>query len=80
MSRWLQDALLELLEVHMAEHLELGCDFNEALMLGVAEIRHQIRQSRGDLVEMLVNDTVLQARYAREAGKFLPNVGTQLLH
>ena len=71
MSRWLQDALLELLEVHMADHIERGCDFNEALMLGVAEIRHQIRQSRGDLVEMLVSDTVLQARYAREAGKFL---------
>ena len=66
MNQWLRDALVELLELHMAEHIKRGCDFAEALELGVAEIRHQIRGSRGDLATMLVNDTVLQAVYARE--------------
>jgi hypothetical protein len=78
MSQWLRDALLDLLELHMADHIERGCDYNEALMLGVAEIKYQIRGSQGDLVTMLVNDTVLQARYAREAGKFLHKAGTQV--
>ena len=78
MSQWLQDAMHELLEVHIAEHMDRGMDYREAVILAAAEIKHQIRESRGDLVEMLVNDTVLQARYAREAGKFLHKVGTQV--
>lgn len=67
-SQWLRGALLDLLELHMAEHIDRGLEYDEALMLGVAEIRHQIRESRGDLVTMLMDDTVLQARYARERG------------
>jgi hypothetical protein len=66
-QQWLRDALLELLELHMAEHIERGLDYHEALMLGVEEIKRQIRGSRGDLVTMLTDDVVLQARYAREA-------------
>jgi len=64
---WLQHALHELLELHMAEHMERGLDYHEALMLGVEEIKRQIRGSRGDLIKMLTDDVVLQARYAREA-------------
>jgi hypothetical protein len=66
-SQWLRDALLELLELQMAEHIERGLDYHEALVLGVEEIKRQIRESRGDLVTMLTDDVVLQARYAREA-------------
>ena len=67
-QQWLQAGLLELLELHMAEHIERGCDYHEALMLGVEEIKRQIRGSRGDLITLLINDAVLQTRYAREHG------------
>ena len=73
MSQFLREALLELLFWHMAAHIDRGCDYDKALMLGVAEIRQQIRESRGDLAEMLLNRAMNDMRYVCE-------YGTQLLH
>jgi len=73
MSEWLRDALLELLFWHMAAHIDNGADYDEALRLGVEEIRQQIRQSRRDLADMLLDRAVTDMRYVRE-------YGTQLLH
>ena len=63
-----RDALIDLLFQHMAAHIERGLDYDEALVLGVAEIRHQIRQSRGDLTEMLLGHAVSSVRSARDHG------------
>src|SRR6185436_2863166 len=49
MSQFLRDALLELLFREMAEHVNRGLDYDEALILGVEEIKRQIRGSRLDL-------------------------------
>ena len=73
MNRHLREALLELLFWRMAEHLDRGLDYDEALILGVAEIRQQIRESRRDLADMLLSRAVSDMRYVRE-------YGTQLLH
>ena len=73
MRQWLRDALLELLFWHMAAHIDNGADYDEALRLGVEEIRQQIRQSRRDLADMLLDRAVTDMRYVRE-------YGTQLLH
>ena len=66
MNQPLRDALIDLLFQHMAAHIERGLDYDEALVLGVAEIRHQIRQSRGDLTEMLLSHAVNSVHYSRE--------------
>ena len=68
MSQFLRDALLELLFWRMAAHLDRGCDYDEALILGVEEIRHQIRESRLDLSTTMINQAMLDIRYAREHG------------
>jgi len=73
MSQWLRDALLELLFWRMAAHIDNGADYDEALRLGVEEIRQQIRESRRDLADMLLDRAVTDMRYVRE-------YGTQLLH
>lgn len=59
-------ALYELLEVHVDEHMARGAALGEALILSAQEIMWLIRGSRGDLIKMLIDDAVLQARFARE--------------
>ena len=66
MSQFLRDALLDLLFQHMAFHLDRGVDYDEALTLGVDEIRRQIRQSRGDVTEILLSVAVCDVINARE--------------
>jgi hypothetical protein len=66
MPEWLQNAMHELLELHIAHHMQRGLHRDEALIIGVEEIKQQIRGSRGDLIKLLVDDAVLQAHYARE--------------
>ena len=61
-SQFLRDALIELLFRHMAAHIERGLSYDEALILGVQEIRHQIRGTRLDLEALMVNDAVRQVR------------------
>jgi len=73
MNQFLRDALLELLFWHMAAHIDNGADYDEALRLGVEEIRQQIRESRRDLADMLLDRAMTEMRYVRE-------YGTQLLH
>ena len=68
MSQFLRDALLELLMRHMAFHVDRGCRYDEALILGVEEIRRQIRGSRNDLAARLIDEARRDARYARERG------------
>jgi hypothetical protein len=68
MSQELRDALLDLLFRHMAEHVERGLSYDEALILGVAEIRRQIRGSRLDLAAMLIDRAASDAHHARENG------------
>jgi len=64
--QWLRVALYELLEVHIDEHMDRGAALGEALVLSAQEIMWLIRGSRGDLIKMLIDDAVLQARFARE--------------
>jgi hypothetical protein len=71
MSQFLRDALLELLFRHMAEHVERGCDYDEALILGVQEIRRQIRGSRLDLEAMMIDEAVRQVHEAHQSGSKL---------
>jgi hypothetical protein len=71
MNQFLRDALLDLLFQHMTAHIERGLSYDEALILGAAEIRRQIRGSRLDLVTTLINNTICDARYAREHGSKL---------
>jgi len=68
MSQHLRDALLELLMLRMADYIECGFSNDEALILGVEEIKHQIRESRLDLAAMLINEAERDARHARERG------------
>ena len=68
MSQELRDGLLNLLFKLMAEHINNGCDYDEALMLGVEEIRRQIRGSRAELAIRLVDIATRDVRYAREYG------------
>jgi hypothetical protein len=65
---FLQEALLDLLFWHMAAHVQRGCDYDEALILGVQEIRRQIRGSRLDLEVMLVEYARHQVQQARQNG------------
>jgi len=58
----LRDALLDLLFQHMAAHIERGLDYDEALILGVDEIRRQIRGTRLDLETTMINDAVREVR------------------
>jgi len=62
MSQFLRDALLDLLFQHMAAHIERGLDYDEALILGVQEIREQIRGTRMDLEAKMINDAVREVR------------------
>ena len=66
MSQFLRDALLDLLFQHMAVHIDHGLDYDEALTLGVDEIRRLIRESRGDVTEMLLSVAVCDVLNARE--------------
>jgi hypothetical protein len=66
MNQFLRDALLDLLFQQMAAHIERGLSYDEALILGVEEIRRQIRGSRLDLATTLIDNTICDARYARE--------------
>ena len=68
MSPFLREALLELLFRHMAAHIERGLDYDKALILGVAEIRRQIRGSRLDLEVMLIEHAMHQAHEAHQNG------------
>jgi hypothetical protein len=68
MSPFLRDALVELLFQHMAVHVERGLSYDEALTLGVQEIRHQIRGSRLDLEAMLIEHAMHQVHEARQDG------------
>ena len=68
MSQHLRDALLELLFREMAEHVNRGLDYDEALILGVEEIKRQIRGSRLDLASRLIDEATRDARYSRERG------------
>jgi len=68
MSQDLRDALLNLLFELMAEHIQAGLDYDEALLLGVEEIRRQIRGSRAELAIRLVDIATRDVRYAREYG------------
>jgi hypothetical protein len=71
MNQFLRDALLDLLFQRMAVHIERGLSDDEALILGVEEIRRQIRGSRLDLATKLIDNTICDARYAREHGSKL---------
>jgi len=62
MNQFLRDALLDLLFQHMAAHIERGLDYDEALILGVDEIRRQIRGTRLDLETTMINDAVRELR------------------
>jgi hypothetical protein len=62
----LHDKMVAYLFMLMAEHIDRGVAFDEALILGVNEIRRQIRESRGDLVEMLIGNAVHDIHYVRE--------------
>ena len=66
MTEFLRDALIDLLFAHMVVHIDRGLDYDEALLLGVAEIRHQIRESRGDVAAMLISQAVSDARHAHD--------------
>jgi hypothetical protein len=68
MSQFLRDALLELLMLRMADYKTCGFDDEEALKLGVEEIRQQIRESRVDLAARLIDEATRDAQYARERG------------
>jgi len=61
-NKFLHDALTELLFRHMAEHIVRGLDYDEALILGVQEIREQIRGTRMDLEAKMINDAVRELR------------------
>jgi hypothetical protein len=71
MSQFLRDALLELLLLRMADYIDCGFGDDEALLLGVEEIRQQIRESRLDLQTRLIDEAIRDARYARERGTTL---------
>jgi hypothetical protein len=71
MNQFLRDALLDLLFQHMAAHIERGLSYDEALILGVEEIRRQIRGSRLDLATKLIDNTICNASYLREHGSKL---------
>lgn len=62
----LHDKLVAYLFMLMTEHIDRGVAFDEALILGVREIRRQIRESRGDLVDMLIDDAVHDVHFMRE--------------
>ena len=62
MNQFLRDALLDLLFQHMAAHVERGLDYDEALILGVDEIRRQIRGTRLDLETTMINDAMRELR------------------
>jgi hypothetical protein len=62
MNQFLRDALLDLLFQHMAAHIERGLDYDEALLLGVDEIRRQIRGTRLDLETTMINDAMREVR------------------
>jgi len=68
MNQQLRDALLELLFRRMARHVQRGLSYDEALILGVEEIRRQIRETRPDIARKLVDTAVNDVRYARESG------------
>ena len=68
MSQFLRDALIELLFRHMADHINRGLDYDEALILGVDEIRRQIRGTRLDLESRMINDAMREVREAHENG------------
>jgi hypothetical protein len=67
MSQHLRDALLELLMLRMADYMQSGFTDNEALVLGIEEIKQQIRESRLDLAAMLISEAERDAR-ARDRG------------
>lgn len=62
MTPFLRDALIELLFRHMAAHIDNGLDYDEALILGVNEIRRQIRGTRLDLETTMINQAVAEVR------------------
>jgi hypothetical protein len=71
MSQFLRDALVDLLFRHMAVHIDNGLDYDEALILGVEEIRRQIRGTRLDLESLMINDAMAQVRALHPAGEKL---------
>jgi hypothetical protein len=71
MSQFLRDALIELLFRHMADHIDRGLTHEEALILGVEEIRRQIRGTRLDLEATMINDAMREVREAHENGERL---------
>ena len=68
MSQHLRDALLELLMLRMADYKCCGFSDDEALILGVEEMKRQIRESRADLAALLIDEARRDARDARERG------------
>ena len=62
MNQFVRDALLDLLFQHMAAHIERGLDYDEALILGVDEIRRQIRGTRLDLETTMINHAIREVR------------------
>ena len=68
MSQHLRDALLDLLLLRIADYKCCGFSDDEALALGVEEMKRQIRESRLDLAAMLINEAERDARDARERG------------
>jgi len=66
MNQFLHDALLNLLFEHMAEHIMRGLSYEEALILGVDEIRRQIRGTRLDMEATMINDAVREVRALHE--------------
>jgi len=68
MTHELRNALLELLFRRMAWHIQRGCNYDEALVLGAEEIMRQIRGTRPDIARKLVDTAVMDVAYARESG------------
>lgn len=62
MTQDLRDRLINHLFALMTEHILRGLDFDEALILGVDEIRRQIRGTRLDLEVTLINDAMREVR------------------
>jgi hypothetical protein len=66
MSEILRDALLDHLFSLMAWHIDHGRSYDEALRCSVQEIRQQIRETRGDLAAMLIDDAVCRVHAAHQ--------------
>ena len=65
MSQHLRDALVDVLLHRMAEHIDRGMDEDEALIVSVEEIKHEIRGTRLGLVRMLIDNAIRDALEAR---------------